>query len=134
MRDHRIFSRWKIDNRLRHYALARYLTVCAPRSSWTLAALERCKIAMHVRGRFVALLRIVRARFDEDVVELEQLLPIGALAQLRIDLRKIEPVFSGAGLVKKFAQTVNIGLRRSRSLRRDITFCADKRLLSTRRH
>src|SRR5258708_38669293 len=79
------------------------------RLSRTLAALERSEIAMHFRGRFVTLLRIVRARFDEDVVELQQLLAIGSLTQLRIDLRKIEPVFPGAGLVEKFAKAVNIG-------------------------
>src|SRR5258708_20124332 len=49
-------------------------------------------------------------------------------------VRKMEPVFSGAGLVKKFAKTVDVGLRRPRSLRWNITFRADERLLSTHRH
>jgi hypothetical protein len=46
----------------------------------------------------------------------------GAPTQLRIDLRKIEPVFSGTGFVKKFAQTVNVCARGARPFRRDVTF------------
>ena len=69
---------------------------------------------MHFRGRGVTFVRIVRACFYKHVVELQQTFSIRARAQLRIDLRKIEPVFSGAGFVKKFAQTVNVGARRAR--------------------
>src|SRR5256885_15639121 len=93
----------------------------------TFAALERSKIAMHSRGRLVTLLRIVRARLDQHIVELKQLFAVRSLTQLRIDLWKIEPVFSGAGLVEKFAQAVDIGLGRARTLRWDIAFGADER-------
>ena len=77
---------------------------------------------MHFRGRAVTLVRIVGACFHQHVVELQQTFAIRARAQLRIDLRKIEPVFSSAGFVKKFAQTINIGARRARPFRRDVTF------------
>src|SRR5262249_21997575 len=69
---------------------------------------------------------------DQDVVELKQLLAVRPLAQLRIDLRKIEPIFSGTRFVKKFTETVNVGLRRAWTFRRNIALGADERLLSAR--
>src|SRR4029077_5472409 len=112
------------QDRHRHYPC------CRLRFFWTLTAFERAQIAMHVRGRSVTFLRIVRTGFDQDVVELQQLLAVGTVAQLRIDLRKIEPVFAGADFIKKFAETENISLRRAWSLRRHVTFGANKRLLT----
>ena len=50
------------------------------RFSRTFPALERAQIAMHFRGRRVTFLRIVRARFDQNVVELQQLFAIWTLA------------------------------------------------------
>src|SRR6476620_10811544 len=92
----------------------------------TLAALKRPEVLMHFRGRVVALLRIVRARFHEHVVELEQTFAVRPRAQLRIDLREIEPVFSGARFIKKLAEAVDVGAWRAWSFRWDVTFGSDK--------
>src|SRR6266404_6748371 len=96
-----------------------------PRFFRNFAALERAKIAIHFGGRFVTSLRIVGARLDQYLVELKQLLAIGSLAQLRIDLRKIEPVFPGTGFVKKLAEAVNVSLRSPRTFRRHVAFRPD---------
>src|SRR5438552_1414693 len=100
----------------------------------TFAAFERPQIAMHFSSRRVTLFGIVRACFDQNVVELKQMLAVRSLAQLRIDLWKIEPIFASAGLVKKFAQTVEIGLRCSGTFRRNVTLRTDERLLTARGH
>src|SRR5437773_3438096 len=88
---------------------------------------------MHFLGRCVSLFWIVCARFGEHVVELQQAFAVRPRAQLRIDLREIEPVFSGASFVKKFAETINVGAWRARSFRWHVTFRSDERLLSTDR-
>ena len=89
---------------------------------------------MHFRGRVVTFFRIVGARFDKHVVELQQTFAVWPRAQLRIDLREIEPVFSGASFIKKFAETENVGAWCARSFRRHITFRSNERLLSAGCH
>ena len=81
---------------------------------------------MHFRGRLVTLLRIVRARLDEHIVELQQTFAIRPGAQLRIDFREIESIFSGASFVKNFAKTVNVGARGARSFWRHVAFRSHK--------
>src|SRR6266487_5182340 len=88
------------------------------RFSWTCPAIECREIPMHFRGRGITLLGVVRARFDEHVVELQQTLAVRSRAQLRIDLREIEPIFSSTSFAKKFAQAVNVGAWRARPFRR----------------
>src|SRR5689334_22094281 len=92
----------------------------------TLAVSKRGQIAIHFRRRAITLLRILSARFDENVVELEKLLAIRTRTQLRIDLGKIQAVFAGADFVKKFAETKDVGLRRTGSFRRHVTFRTDE--------
>jgi len=99
----------------------------------TISGVERGQVAIHLRRGAITLFGIVRASFDQHVVELQQLFAVGTLTQLRIDLRKIESIFSGAHFVKKFAEAEDVGLRRPRPFRRHVTFRADKRLLTARR-
>ena len=82
----------------------------------------------------VAASRIVRARFDQHFVQLQQTLLVRSIAQSRIEFRKIEPIFSGADFVEHFAEAENVGLRRARAFRRNVTFGADERTLAADRH
>jgi hypothetical protein len=91
-----------------------------------LATRKRRKIAMHCRSGGVAFFWIIRTRFYEYIVELQQAFAVRPGAQLGIDLREIEPVFSSASLVKKFAQAVNVCTRGTRAFRRHVTFRSDE--------
>ena len=69
-------------------------------------------VAIHFRGRGVTFVRIVGACFHQHVVELQQTFAIRARAQLRIDLRKIEPVDlpTTIGRFKPTASIAGIGV------------------------
>src|SRR5882762_2131036 len=121
------------DNRKREDQHSRHQNLRA-RFFRTFATLECLEIPMHFRGRGVSLSRIVRARVHEHVVELQETFAVRSRAQLRIDLREIEPVFSGAGFVKKFAQTVNVGAWCAWAFRRHVTLRSYERALPTRCH
>jgi hypothetical protein len=89
-------------NRKRQEQYGHHQSFCA-RFSWRFTALKCREIPMHFRGRSVTFPRIVRARAHEHVVELQQTFTVRPLAKLRVNLWEIEPVFSGASFVKKFA-------------------------------
>src|SRR5262249_29842547 len=96
------------------------------RSFRRLTALERREIAMHCRSRSITVFRIIRTRLYHHLIELQELLPIRPGAQFRIYLREIEPVFSSASLVKKFAQAINVCSGSSRAFGRHVTFRSNK--------
>jgi hypothetical protein len=66
----------------------------------TFAALQSCEVIAHLRGRRVALARIIRASFYQHVVQPEKRFLVRTRAQARIDFWKIEPIFSRTDFVE----------------------------------
>src|SRR5205823_6362532 len=88
---------------------------------------------MYCPGRVIAMVRITGARFHKHLVQQQELVFVWARRERRIELRKIESIFTGADLVEHLAKTENVALRCARTFRRNVAFRADKRALTTRR-
>ena len=83
---------------------------------------------MHVFRRRVAFLGVVFARFENHLVEFQQLLAVGEFTQQRRRLRKSLTVLARGNLIKDFPQAVDVGTRRPRSFGRNESLGAYIRL------
>src|SRR5882724_11517006 len=88
---------------------------------------------MHCPGGVIAMMGITGARFHKHLVQQQELVFVWARRERRIELRKIESIFTGADLVEHLAKTENVRLWCARTFRRNVPFRADKRALTTRR-
>ena len=91
-----------------------------------LAGFDSLEVLSQFVSSQITLRRLMRAGLQQDLVELQQLLLVGARLEIAADLWKIEPVFPHRDFVKYFAQAINVGLRGAGSFRRNVTFGADE--------
>ena len=78
----------------------------------------------HDAARCLSILRLEAVRIHR---ELRQRLPIRQLFHLRRQVRKLLTVVPRSDLVKHFAETVDVGLRRAGAFGRDVAFRAHER-------
>ena len=114
-----------------------FASALAPGTSWKpfhqshmsdrATAFQEGEVRAHRFGAGVTLERIVRARSDENLIQLQQFRAFRAVSEVRGQVRKFLPVFARADFVKDFAQAVEIGLGRARPFGRHEAFGADER-------
>ena len=80
---------------------------------------------MQVFGGLVSFADVTLTRFEDYLIEFEELGRISQLAQLHRQLGEIMAILAGADLVKDFTQAIDIRLRRAGAFGWDKTFRAD---------
>ena len=89
------------------------------------AGLEHQQVVEHRRCVVIALFRNRLPGAQDDFVELQQELPVGTLAHLRGQPRKLLPVEPGCQFVKQASEGEHVGGRLARTLRRQEALRAD---------
>ena len=99
------------------------------RAGHRLAALEHGEFGMEFGGSFVALLEIGMAGADDDLVQFGELGALGGglLDEVRWKLGEFLTVAASGHFVEHPAEAEDVGLRRARSFRGQITFGAHDR-------
>ncbi len=87
---------------------------------------ETAEIFVHRRRRRITLLRDRPRTRESGPRSAAGPLPCPIASLVRINLWKIEPILPGADFVNDFAEAKNVGLRRARAFRRNISFSADE--------